>query len=407
VRSARFILPLTLAVALGACGSTKAQVAGPTVPKAPAKLSIAPAAGRVGTAIYPQRPTTYVLDGTLADLGTTAPVRKLVAHDVSAADLARIAAALGMHGTPQPTATGYELRAGDATLTVDTSGATTMIDYATGVATAVSGGGSGSTNGSSIPPSAKTDPATPAPVPLPPPEPVPLPLPTIPPPVDVPSAADATDIAQTLLDNLGVLDGRQWSHSVLNADAVVSSCPPGADCPTQAPSPIYSRMVTYQLVVDGVAVPGVNWSITIGEHKRVEYLSGSWVRAQDPVSYPLRSTANVFDDLQHDRAHYAGPQPMLAQGAPEIAPHNALTLPETAPALEVHITGVSLGVARTDGTENGKAVAYLVPTYRFHAAVAHGAPYDIEVIALDPPSFTITPDPGAVPQPLAGKEVQK
>ena len=97
---------------------------------------------------------------------------------------------------------------------------------------------------------------------------------------------------------------------------------------------------------------------------------------------------------------------MLAIAAPENGPAVA-PVPDSVPAVDVHITGVSLGIARADGIANGKAVAYLVPTYRFHAKVAGGEPYDIEVIALDPASFTIAPPAVPVPQPLAGKEVQK
>ena len=62
----------------------------------------------------PERPPTYVLDGPLADLGATATVRKLVGHDPSTAELAHIGDALGLHGTPSPTDSGWELRDGDA-----------------------------------------------------------------------------------------------------------------------------------------------------------------------------------------------------------------------------------------------------------------------------------------------------
>lgn len=390
MRSALFAVPVTimLAVTMGACGSTTTQGSAPTTtttPGAPAKLALDAAAGGADAAIAPQRAAHYVLDRTLADLGAAGPVRKLVGHDVSDADLTRIAGALGLHGTPQRTGTGYVLHDGDAALTIDTSGAVTFIDYsASGGSVSVGGAG-----GASSPPSAgRTGPPIP--------EPVPEPMPVTPPPVDVPTADDAATIAQSLLDQLGVLAGQQWSHDVVAADAVASACPTNAYCPVVRPV-VYARTVSYQLLLNGEPVPSVMWSVTIGEHRRVTSLSGSWASVQAPTNYPLRSTAAVFDDLQNGRAQFAGPQPLLAIG-----------MPIHAKVAEVHITGVSLGTARRDGTDHGKAVAYLVPTYRFHAQVAGGAPYEIDVIALDPASFTTAPIAVPAPKPESvAQEVEK
>jgi hypothetical protein len=372
VRSAVFAVPVTivLAVTMGACGSTKTQVSAPTsttTPAAPAKLAL-DAAGGADAAIAPQGVAHYVLDGSLADLGAEGPVRKLLAHDVSDADLARIAGALGLHGTPQRTDTGSVLHDGDATLTVDTSGAVTFVGYSASGGS-VSGGAVG--GGASSPPSAGRHGP-----------PIPEPMPVIPPPIDVPSADAAATIAQSLLDQLGVRNGQDWSHEVAAADAAVSACPTDAYCPPVSPV-VYARTVSYQLLLNGAPVPGVMWSVTVGEHRRVTSLSGSWASVQAPTNYRLRSTAAVFDDLKHGRAQFAGPQPLLAVG-----------MPIKADAPPVHITGVSLGAARRDGTDHGSPVAYLVPTYRFHAQVPGGAPYDIEVIALDPASFTIVPSVG-------------
>jgi hypothetical protein len=70
----------------------------------------------------------------------------------------------------------------------------------------------------------------------------------------------------------------------------------------------------------------------------------------------------------------------------------------------VHITGVSLGMAQWDGLEKTQPVVYLLPTYRFHARVAGGSPYEIELLALDPATFSFVAGPtpggpggGAVP----------
>ena len=198
---------------------------------------------------------------------------------------------------------------------------------------------------------------------------------TIPNPVDVPSADDAAGIAQSLLDGFGVLDGQKWAHDVTDANGVAFSCAPDATSCNDTPAPpVTARTVTYELLVDGARVPGIDWSVTVGEHRAIESVSGTWASVGDPSQYALRSTNDVFDDLQHGRAQYPGPQPMLAQGSPEaaplIAPGTVLgTAPDTVPPLEVHITGVALGSTRWDGTDNGHPAVYVVPTYRFHARV--------------------------------------
>jgi len=76
---------VSLAVtALAACGSTTGHLS-------TRKLSLFQGSAKAaGPALYPQRPATYVLDGPLADLGPSAPVRQLIGHDVTTADLARI-----------------------------------------------------------------------------------------------------------------------------------------------------------------------------------------------------------------------------------------------------------------------------------------------------------------------------
>ena len=64
-----------------------------------------------------------------------------------------------------------------------------------------------------------------------------------------------------------------------------------------------------------------------------------------------------------------------------------------------HITGVSSGIARWNAYDHGHAVVDLVPTYRFHARIDEGTPYDIEVLALDPGAVTFT-NPTPTPEPL-------
>jgi hypothetical protein len=187
-----------------------------------------------------------------------------------------------------------------------------------------------------------------------------------------------------LLDRLGVLSGQQWADEVSDAGGVAVSCAADVPC-APVPTTVTARTVTAELVVDGVRLPAVGWSVTIGEHDQVESVSGTWAEPQDVDRYPLRSTQQVFDDLRAGNARFAGPQPLAAAGAAIASPTGD---PEPS-VVEVHVSGVSLGLARWDGTDNAEPVTYLLPTYRFHAHVGDGAPYDIEVLALDPTSFTV------------------
>jgi len=426
VRSTRLapIVALGLTVTLAACGSSAGKPA--TAPPAtnPLRLSPAAAGDEAKAALYPQQQPRYVLDGTLDDLGASAPVLRLVGHEVSETDVARIAATLGLDAAPTRTDWGYEVRDGDALLMVETDGGATWIDYSSaGNAGVDSGGGSSagsSGSGSSDPSTGAVDvppakPAPDAPVSDGPDTPVsnepPAPLPTIPPPVDVPSADGAVQIAQSLLDGLGVLDGQQWAHDVTDTSTDVAvACASDRPCPEPAPGPVSERTVTFDLVVDGTRVPGVGWNVTVGSHRKVEALSGTWATSEPAGSYALRSTNAVFDALKNGTAQYIGMQALTASAAAEGSAADAIEpgtidpglAPEPRPieAPETHITGVALGIARWDGTDGGRPVVYLVPTYRFHATSGDTS-YDIEVLALAPTAFTII-DPPATGDPAIG-----
>jgi hypothetical protein len=405
-----------MTVALAACGSSTAKVSGPPPRSDLARLELVGGSDEAKAALAPQTPTNYVLDGPLADLGLEAPVRTLVGHDVSEADVARIAAVFGLHAAPARTDWGYEVRDGDARLTVDTGGAVPWIDYsAAGNASAGSGSSAPSSGGVDVPPdtpdaSDPLEPLDPAEPPDPqkpvPPIEEPVPVPTIPPPVDVPDASDATAIARALLDDLGVLDGEQWAHDVSDTSTdVVVSCAADEPCPAPEPGPVTARTVTFDPVIDGTRVLNAGWSVTVGSHRKVEALSGTWARPELSGSYPLRSTRLVFEDVQEGRAQFVGVQ-ALAGDAAAAAERNAdddsadNTEPDLPAPPDTHISGVALGLARWDGTEDGRAVVYVVPTYRFHAR-AGDATFDVEVLALDPAGFTIAaPSTGAIePRP--------
>jgi len=375
-------------VTIAACGSGASKQA--TAPPAPAKLVLDAGAGdEARAALYPVRPLRYVLDGTLADLGADAPVYRLAGHAVTEADVARVADVLGMHATPTRTEWGFEVRDGDALLNVETTGGTTWVDYSSVGNPGVAGGGSSGSSGVPDPPVADD---------------VPLPPTTIAPPVDLPSDDAAARIAQQLLDDVGVLDGQQWAHDVSDTsnDGIAVSCAADTPCPPPPDPVISARNVSYELVLDGAQLPDVGWNVTVGSHGAVQALSGTWAKPEPAGTYPLRSTADVFADLQHDRAQYVGPQP-LAAGVAEIARDDtggtgAQPDPVTQP--DVHVTGVSAGRARWDGTDGGQPAVYILPTYRFRAQVPGQPSYDVELLALDPAGFTIAAPaaPGPAPE---------
>jgi hypothetical protein len=160
VSTDRRILLATVAVAtlaIGACGVAGEPSASSRV------LSLMENTGAAAEpAIYPQPTFMYVLDGPLANLDPDAAVRRLVGHDVTTVDLGRIIGALEMRGTPLRIDTGWELRDGDAVLTVWTNSGLTAIDYSSsGGAVAVPGsvgGGSAGSAGSATPGSSTSRP---------------------------------------------------------------------------------------------------------------------------------------------------------------------------------------------------------------------------------------------------------
>jgi hypothetical protein len=375
----------------GACGSATESGHTSTATRspigklalAPAPLTAAPSARNAEPAIFPGRPTKYVLDTRLADLGASAAVWRMRAHPVNATDVQRFATVLGLVGTPVQTSAGWEMQGTSAMLSFAVTDANATVSYAFGAPNAV-GGSVGSVGSVGAPTS--TTPTVAAPPAQ---------------PVDVPNAADATSMARGLLDRLGVLAGHEWSTVANDSGGVAVACPVGMPCPTVPPE-VSARTVTFSLMLNGTRVDGVDWSITIGRHRRIESVNGEWAAPANIGSYPLRSTAAVFADLQHGTAKYAGPQPMMAvSGAPAVGAPTIVTTPPsgTLPTVAVHVTGVSLGLTRWDAYDNGHPFVDLVPTYRFHARIDGGASYDIEVLALEPGAVAFT-NPLPTPKPL-------
>jgi len=376
----------------GACGSaarsgngsaTATTFPGGKLDLAVAPRTAAPSGDGAGAAIAPVRPTKYVVDAKLADLGVGAAAWRMHAHAVSMPDVQRFASVLGLPGVPVRTSAGWEVQDTDALLSVAVTAGSATVSYSSG-APGVAGGSAGSAGTSTSPGAVANGPLSVAP------------------PVDVPDAADATSIARGLLDRLGVLGGQKWSTAVSDSGGVAAACAVGVPCPA-VPAEVFARTVAFSLMLHGTRVAGLDWSVTIGQHRRVESMNGEWAAPADIGSYPLRSTAAVFTDLQRGTAKFAGPQPMMAMsgapgvGAPTIMPASPNP---TVPAVTVQVTEVALGVARWDAYDTGRPVVDLVPTYRFHARVDGGSTYDIEVLALEPGAVTFTnslPTPKPLP----------
>ncbi len=403
------------------CGSAASPHASPqTTPK----LSLAKATARTGAAdaagapnAMPYRLTNYVLDGTLPDLGTQAPVYRWTAHAVDIAEVNRLAAALGISSPATTTIDGFAASDADATLTVTTNYGATQISYYPG-GNDVGGGSSGSS-----PPSAGTGEKPSA---------IAVPAPTDPgvtelppklaPPVDVPNASDAEGIARALLDRMGVLDGQQWDTQVNDSGGIAITCTVGADC-SGSTRAVTARDVSFKLVIDGVRVSGVGWNVTVGERSRIDSLYGEWGSAEVLGTYDLRPTADAFAALRkgdtnfggREPAAIAGDVPVNAQVDPAVGAPTPVdsqppgsqppdTIPvDTTPVepVDVHVTGVSLGLARWDAVDGNSNVVDLVPTYVFHTTV-DGSSSDVEELALDPAGIDfanpIIP-PVPVPQP--------
>jgi len=448
---ARISVAAVAMLVAGGCGSA-ASTDTSTRP-ANEKLSLAKTGARVGAAdsaspaLMPVQLTNYVLDGTLPDLGTQALVYRWTAHAVDIAAVNRLAEALGIDAPATATSEGFTASDSDATLTVYTYGGSAQVSYYPG-GNAVDGSGGGS-SGSSSPPSAGTGvapddpnsstvnekPAIDDPALVDPGVTV---LPDkLTPPVDVPSADDAEQIARDLLDRMGVLDGAQWDTEVNDSGGIAVTCAVGEDC-SGSPQYVTARDVTFALVIDGVRVSGIGWNVTIGEHRAVQSVYGDWGSATVLGTYDLRSTTSAFDALKNGDANYGGREPMAVDDAPvkaQIEPAPAVVEPGVAPPvdeptgrepavdpsggddpvvdtpvtieplptepvdpIDVHVTGVSLGLARWDAVDGNQNVIDLVPVYVFHTSV-DGNTSDIEQLALDPAAIDFT-SPIDLPVPL-------
>ena len=112
-----------------------------------------------------------------------------------------------------------------------------------------------------------------------------------------------------MLDRAGVLAGGQWEATVNDSGGIAVACAVGADCPG-VPAPVTARDVTFSLMLGGVRVSGIAWTVTVGEHRRVQSIYGEWGSAVELGNYHLRSTADAFDALKRGDAYFGGIEPL-------------------------------------------------------------------------------------------------
>ena len=352
-------------------------------------------------AIYPKMaPPTFTLDGPLADLGATAPVRKLAGHDVTAADLARIADALGMHGNRRC----IQARLRAPRRRRDAHGRhdrqrhrRRLLEHRAVARPSVDRAALRRAHRPARRPAHR-------PASRRPPTDLPLPVPSRHPNRSrCRGPADADDPAAGRCS-----ERRRRGRASRSRCSTTSACSPASSgrtrskIPTpwcrrarptrtarrQIASPVYSRTVTFQLVEGDAPVPGVSWSVTIGEHGHVD-----------------NSQRNVGAGAGRDRLPVANDREGVR--SPE----------ERERAVRERLSRRRGARDRRDARRRAlgrhrrtpKPVAYLVPTYRFQIAGVDGARRYAEVLALDPASFKVAPNANLpVPEPaLAGKEVEQ
>lgn len=337
-------------------------------------------------------PYEYRLEGTLPDLGSDAPVYQLVQPALTADDVAAMAAAVGVSGTPTQMDGGWLVDSADGSLSVypmpgawsvsyspysmgvSTGGGSSEPDPGTNVAvegeiqpgalpapsdmddamaaaeaqaleddkaaaeaagvavedepvegvdpdTPVSSDGSTSDRSSrdadAAPATTVVDDTT-----LVEPMPVEPPIdPGITPPADLPSPAEAEQIARDVLDAMGVLDGADWAVTVTDSGmmGVAVACAEGEDCvDTPTEEYVMSRSVVFARVVDGVTVTGLEWSVEVGDAGAVSYVWGTLADLDPLGAYPLQSTAAVYDELVAGEGYGGLPVPMGGEPAVDM-----------------------------------------------------------------------------------------
>jgi hypothetical protein len=305
-----------------------------------------------GAAAMPFAPTTYILDAPLPNLGDHAAAYRLDAPPIDVATMQHYADVLRVSGPVRPVGAGMSVTDNGAHLVV-VSGTEQLFSYSTGRAGSggVVSGAVGSTGETSSIPSTST--TTPA------------------------ATSNAMHVTTDTLQKLGVLgDVSDWN---IAADG-------GA--------------VKFIRVVDGVAVTDETWQVDVADDGSLTGVSGIMGTPTKIADVPIRPVTDVWKDVENGTYISPEPRPLMegALGAPisvvplpavSAPPPGAATVPpppsaSVPPALEVHIIGVTLGLALWPTTDSGMA---LVPTYRF-AEKDRG---EIEALAVTDAAFATPP----------------
>jgi hypothetical protein len=340
----------------------------------------------------------YRLVGLLPSLGASAPVARLLAPEIDAAAVARMARALGAETEPVRTPEGFRVEGPTGTLDLSLGPSQASVGWTPGPPDA--GAGADPSSGAGAVPGC--DPSE-GPCPTGP-DTADGHSPDLTPPEALPPAAEAERIARNLLATLGV-DTAGWTVEVTDAESGVA-CAPAEACEPAA-TVVFGRTVALQPQRDGIPVQGLDWHVSVGDRGRVESVWGSLATLEDVGSYPLRTSTEAFEDLQAGRDVIGGIRALAdAQLAPAIAP---LEPGEPPASVVIEVAGVRLGyqvVSRPD--DSG---ALLVPTYEFldtgGTAVAAVVAVARNLVKLDAPTQQTPPPAPIEPAPALSRPIEE
>lgn len=362
---------LVAGASLAACSSAPGH--GLSVIPTLAHGSSAGASGAPAIALPSPGAVVYRVEGRLPALVDQAIVYRVDATG-TAAQVTRLATALGLSGPLRTDASGWTIADGERQLRVERVGGLpwTFSGSASGTASsgcavAVPGSPGGDRSTSSTPP------------------------PTCPPTTTVPGLLDERSATQRAIEVLG--------HAGIDVAGDTVAASGSSEAWT----------VTFSPLLDGREVLGGTTSVAVGAHGSIVSASGHLAEPSPAGSYPLVGLAAAIDRLRQgwDWIVYSGPVPLAGQGAPaaqsvgagagdqgepgatsppgapgESAPSSSLpesTEPQpTAPTTTVaptvvEITGVRLAVAWAWPSAPAGQAAWVVPVYVFE--LGSGSPY--------------------------------
>ena len=199
-------------------------------------------------------------------------------------------------------------------------------------------------------------------------------------PTDLPSKAEAEDIARELFEELGVdLDG-----ATVRVDDGFS---------------VWN--VTADPELDGMPVIGMTTAVAVGPKGVVQFANGWLTEPDKGDDYPLIGTKAALEKLQDEQVTtmLGAPEPMIAEdceGGPAVdCVIDPIPVP-TEPTV-VELTDVRLGL-QLFGSWDGDEPAYLVPSYLF--ATEDGG--ELPVIAIEEEFLAPPPEPEPQPVPEPG-----